>query len=494
MIAITGKNPRIPPNAVISTVLRPGMVLYAGTECNDGRPITESKRYQDALKMGLKIVRTKPIAAPTHKEAQLLADKYAPQSLAEVIGHAESIKVLRTWIHDWPASRAVLLVGPPGIGKTTMAHLLAKEAGYAITEYNASDARSMSMLRGIFSLGMRRLRKEIVIMDEVDGLSERGGCGELAKLIDKTDTPIICLCNALPPKLNTLQKACLVIKCSRPMKSTIATALLNVCKKENIAATKESLERMCEESGNDIRSILNRLSMHGAEKDAMLRMDLFSATQKLMSRHLPMTSAEDLVYVDYGMVPLMVQEAYIAASKDIEEAAAAAEEISFGDTVSRALWQRQDWSLLPHAVMSTVAASRKRSGPCPFQIFPRVLGKNATKGKHRRWMEEIGRIRGKGAASVRLNETEWIQKILLYGQTDMKEVITRMEAIHITRDQLMENITETLLNPVELPTKAKTTLTREYNKKHGSEIKAKKGSVFKDDHEEDEDEEDDIIE
>ena len=42
--------------------------------------------------------------------------------------------------------RAVLISGPPGIGKTTSAHLMAKMAGYNPIELNASDARSKKLV------------------------------------------------------------------------------------------------------------------------------------------------------------------------------------------------------------------------------------------------------------------------------------------------------------------------------------------------------------
>ena len=42
--------------------------------------------------------------------------------------------------------RAVLISGAPGIGKTTSAHLMAKQAGYNPIELNASDARSKKLV------------------------------------------------------------------------------------------------------------------------------------------------------------------------------------------------------------------------------------------------------------------------------------------------------------------------------------------------------------
>jgi DNA polymerase III delta prime subunit len=51
--------------------------------------------------------------------------------------------------------RALLLYGPPGVGKTTSAHLCAKLEGYTPIELNASDARSKKLIEvcGIYSRG-----------------------------------------------------------------------------------------------------------------------------------------------------------------------------------------------------------------------------------------------------------------------------------------------------------------------------------------------------
>ena len=514
-------------------VLRKGYVLHAGTHCNDGRPITESARYQEAVRLGI------PIVLESSKEEQkggrddLWVDRYAPKTLADVIGHKESITQLTQWLKAWPASsRGALISGPPGIGKSTMAHLIAKAAGYTITEYNASDTRSISMLRGMFGLGMKRLQKEVVIMDEVDGFSaqDRGGVGELADLIRKSNCPIICIANQLPPKLAPLQKACLVVKCSRPVKSTIATAMLGLCKKEGVTISKAELETLCETGGNDIRSIVNQLQFSSggvnthsehpldasrqsrldpspsndvSQKDATLRLDLFSATQKLMSnKRVSLHEADDFVYVDYGMVPLMVQEAYLAASRSLDEAVAASEQISFGDMMSTRQWKTQDWSLLPHVVHSTVATSRKVTGPCPFQIFPQLLGKNSKKMKHRRWMEDVARSRGRSTSSMRLDEAESLRTILLRPLSSLKgekgdlpaiqQLIQRLDVVRLSRDQLLENVCETVFGDIDVPTKVKTMFTREYNKGHSMVKKAVKSVDEEVSEEEEEEEEKDI--
>ena len=498
-IAITGNlNRDSIKKFTVHKVLRPGYKLHVGTECNDGRPITESWRYKQALKLGIPIVRKAPkVAEEKHYEAKdMFVDKYAPKSIADIIGHKEQINQITTWLQSWdatssayPNERGVLVTGPPGIGKTTTVHLIAESLGYKVKEYNASDTRSVSMLRGLFALGIRRLVKEVIVMDEVDGLSERGGVGEIASIIKKTSTPIICIANEKPPKLRPIINACLDIKFNRPVKSTIATALLKVAKAEKIEMTKLDLEGLCEKNGNDIRSILNNLEFYGADtveskndKDSNLRLDLFSATQKLIgNKKASLDEAANLVFVDYNMIPLMVQEAYLGASRNsLEDAVCAAEFISAGDVINRRIHRTQDWSLLPHFVQSVVSAAKTVSGPAPFQIFPAWLGKNSKRLKHKRYIDDLSSKVFCSNDSFRLDYAEPLQTILLNPlkadtllKPDITSVIKTMDQMRYTRDDIMDNLQEVMFDKFELSTKVKTAFTREYNKAHPDKKAAK---------------------
>lgn len=487
-IVITGNyNKDSLKNKTIHKVLRPGYKLYIGTECNDGRPITESWRYKQAQKLGIPIVRKAPVAAevqPTYIKKQMFVDKYSPSSISDIIGHKEQINQIVNWLQLWnnkppDGQRGILVTGPPGIGKTTTVHLIAKELGYKVTEYNASDTRSISILRGMIALGIKRLVKEVIVMDEIDGLSERGGVGEIANIIRKTITPIICIANEKPPKLKPIISACLDVKFNRPMKSTIATSLLKVAKAEGIAINKMELEGLCEKNGNDIRSILNNLEFYGSEitenennKDGTHRLDLFSATQKLMgNKNISLDEASNLIFVDYSMIPLMVQEAYIGASKkSLEDCVEAAEMISFGDIIDHKINETQDWNLLPNYVAAVSSAARTVSGPAPFQIFPSWLGKNSKRLKHKRQLDDISTKMNCSSNTFRLDYASALQNILLTplknDKPDIKGTIKTMDELKITRDDLMETLQEICLEKVEIPTKSKTAFTREYNKTH----------------------------
>lgn len=474
----------------VHKVLKTGGKLLCGSACNDGRPITESWRYKQAVKLGVPIVRRlKPkiateVASKACETKEMLVDKYAPKVLSDVIGHKEQIATLTHWLNNWViGGGGTLCIGPPGIGKTTVAHLVAKSLGYAVAEYNASDTRSVSVLRGLFALGVKRLRKEVIIMDEVDGLSERGGVGEIAEIIRKSATPIICIANEKPPKLKPIAGVCLEIKFSRPVKGTIANGLLKVATSEGIDIKKAELEKMCEESGNDIRAILNTLEFYGGEngldegtsgkKDATLRLDAFSATQKLFAnKSADYNTAGNLVFVDYNMIPLMVSEAYVAASKDsLDDVVCAAELISAGDIMDRRIHQRQDWGLLPHYVAAAVSATKVVKGYAPFQIFPQWLGKNSKRLKHKRWMMDLAqKLRSSSSGGLRLDYIDSLQKIigglLAADKPDIKGAISALDELGLTRDDFMEVIGDVVLDGIEIPTKVKTAFTREYNKTH----------------------------
>ena len=492
----------------VHKVLRPGYKLYVGSECNDGRPITESWRYKQAIKLGIPIIteKRKPQIAPTECiEKELLVNKYSPKSISEIIGHKEQINQITNWLQSWsngvPETRGILITGPPGIGKTTTVHLIAKSLGYKVSEYNASDTRSVSVLRGLIALGIKRLVKEVIVMDEIDGLSERGGVGEIASIIKKTSTPIICIANEKPPKLKPIVNSCIDIKFNRPVKTTIATALLKVASKEKIEISKEELEGLCEKNGNDIRSILNNLEFYGSageihDKDANLRLDLFSATQRLIgSKRLTLDEASNLVFVDYNMIPLMVQEAYIGSSRDsLDNVMKAAEYISSGDIIDKRIHQKHDWSLLPHYVQSVVAVAKTVSGPPPFQIFPSWLGKNSKRLKHSRYMDTISSKLFCSNEEMRLDYADPLQQLLMEPlkaeKPDIKGVIKTMDELRLTRDDLMDSLQEVMFDKIEIPTKTKTAFTREYNKSHstttGKSVKKRKLEEISDDEGEEE--------
>ena len=214
-----------------------------------------------------------------------------------------------------PACKLLLLAGPPGLGKTTMAHVLAQHAGFEVVEINASDERTAKGLRERVenATQMRSVlhgqpghdaKPSAIILDEIDGAMEgRDGTGAITELLklaagegrkagsrrankdgepdagsddegDPTDKsgsktksstpklsrPIICICNDLwAPSLKSLRDVARVFQFVATPPRTMAKRLTEICRKEGLEPDRGAIMQVVEIADGDIRSALNTL-------------------------------------------------------------------------------------------------------------------------------------------------------------------------------------------------------------------------------------------
>ncbi|KAJ1827466.1 Chromosome transmission fidelity protein 18, partial [Coemansia sp. RSA 2708] len=187
-----------------------------------------------------------------------------------------------------PAQRILLLSGPPGLGKTTLAHVAARQAGYDVVEINASDDRTVSRVRdrvlGVTQTHAVRLdgstRPQLLIIDEIDGVSGAAAMqgdfiGMLAGLVSQEDTPrkgrrrniplrrpIICICNNVyAPALRPLRQIAQCFTVNAPTAARLAQRLADVCLREKINADQWALLELAKQNEGDMRASINALQM-----------------------------------------------------------------------------------------------------------------------------------------------------------------------------------------------------------------------------------------
>uniref|UniRef100_A0A671MA98 Chromosome transmission fidelity protein 18 homolog n=1 Tax=Sinocyclocheilus anshuiensis TaxID=1608454 RepID=A0A671MA98_9TELE len=154
-----------------------------------------------------------------------------------------------------PKFKVALLSGPPGLGKTTLAHIIAKHAGYNVVEINASDDRSAELFQKRIDtatqmksvLGANE-KPNCLIIDEIDGApaaainillatlnrkdsreGEESGVNALKKKKKKQSVllrPIICICNDLyVPALRPLRQQAFLLTFPQTLPSRLAQRL-----------------------------------------------------------------------------------------------------------------------------------------------------------------------------------------------------------------------------------------------------------------------------
>lgn len=193
------------------------------------------------------------------------SEKNHPQNISEMVGNEEARSALVEWFVKWKkGTKPILLVGPPGIGKTTIAGLAAKQFGYDLISLNASDVRSKSRINEILTplLGnISILGSPMIFVDEVDGIhgrSDYGGTEALIKILKEPTIPIVLAANSdLSDKMKGIKK---VVKTFyfRPLSPRLLKLYLeNILKKEGANLSPGSLVKVIDVSRGDIRSMIN---------------------------------------------------------------------------------------------------------------------------------------------------------------------------------------------------------------------------------------------
>lgn len=242
---------------------------------------------------------------------QALYRKYRPTTLEDVIGQDVVIQILKNAVQNNKICHAYMFSGPRGIGKTSIAKLVAKTVncldiqngdacgkcenclsiseGYSpdIIEIDAASNNGVDEIREIknkINLVPNQLKYKVYIIDEVHMLSI-GAFNALLKTLEEPPEHIIFILATtdLHKVPSTIISRCQCFEFHRICRNDIVKRLEHICSKENITVDKKVLDSIADLSDGGLRDAIGMLDKLNAYSNSNITVADFEKVNGIVS-------------------------------------------------------------------------------------------------------------------------------------------------------------------------------------------------------------------
>ncbi|KAF9265625.1 P-loop containing nucleoside triphosphate hydrolase protein [Marasmius fiardii PR-910] len=328
----------------------------SGSEGRMGNLLDEPMhRLMDQLQVAAsdRLEKSNQSFSSSNCENTLWVDRYRPRKFTELMGNERVARETLTWVKQWdwcvfgknkgkkrsreedlsemdeyhrPKEKILLLSGPPGLGKTTLAHVVAKHAGYEVMEINASDARSGQIVDDRIrptleaGVGVKSSKPLLLVIDEIDGATGAGdNAGSFVhKLVQLTQDrprkktrsgrrdpnakrpilrPIICICNDVnASSLVKLRPHAFQVRYQRPADVHTVKRLREICALEGLRADSRALSTLAGMAQGDLRGCLNTLQFIKSKYDEVTESVIREATRGMKESESSITTVMNSLF------------------------------------------------------------------------------------------------------------------------------------------------------------------------------------------------------
>lgn len=288
------------------------------------------------------------------------AEKYRPKKYQDLIGQDKAIAEVKQFLKDYPRQKALLLHGPPGTGKTTLALIAAAENNREIFELNSSDLRNRTKLEEVLKPATLQTglfkKNKIILVDEVDGVTgtDIGGIPELVRIIEVASHPIIITGNDIwQSKISPVRQKSKLVEMKSLTTEDIVQLLKTICTKEQLVLPETTIRHVAMRSQGDVRAALNDLHIHAtgepfadvAEKRHR-EQSIFNILKLLFQERQDFLELFDSTDMSLDEILLWIEENIPKEYSDPKALAKAYEALGNADRFRGRIYRQQYWHFL----------------------------------------------------------------------------------------------------------------------------------------------------
>ncbi len=377
----------------------------------------------------------------------MFTKKYAPLTVDSMIGNDDARSRVKQWILRWIAKRKqkpLLIHGPPGVGKTSLAYALAGQYDLEVIEMNASELRNKTKVQKVLTAaslaGTLSGKGKIVLIDDVDVLAGRkdsGGASAIASFLKESNVPaIVTATDIWDKKVAPMRNSCEKIQFKKVGKVPIRKLLDRVAKKEKLGTESSELDQIAGNCSGDVRSALNDLQA-GSSSFREREKDIFYRIRKIFKSMTYHDAKEAMAGdIDYNLIKLWVDQNIPAEYERPEDLALAYSRLSRADIFDGRI-NFSAWKLMKYSIdlcSAGVALSKeepyRKFTKYDFPVYLRSMSSTMAK---RAMRKKIGKKIG---GLVHLNSHDALEYIPLIRSIASKNMSEVAEVYDFEDDEL----------------------------------------------------------